>query len=215
MPDPAIPLARLTVPPGATRLLVVLHGHGDDPAALADLVEPLLGGPGSTGRSALAAPIGPTTTAQGGPAWFPTVPGDHGPPLAAALDALEDALDEAASGVGATTDATVVLGSSQGAAAALALAFRAGARRRPAAVAGLAAWLPHEPGVDWAPTGAPVVPVLLAHGEHDDVVPLLQGRAAARALERWGVPVGLHVHAGGHRVPPAVLAEAVRWLLDR
>jgi phospholipase/carboxylesterase len=215
VPDPVIPLARLTVPPGASRLLVVLHGHGDDPTALADLVEPLLGGPAATGRTALAAPTGPTTTARGGPAWFPTVSGDHGPPLAAALDALEDALDEAASAVGSSADATLVLGSSQGAATALALAFRARARRRPAAVAGLAAWLPHEPDVVWASTGTPVVPVLLAHGEDDDVVPLVQGRAAARALERWGVPVGLHVHPGGHRLPPAVLADAVRWLLDR
>jgi phospholipase/carboxylesterase len=218
-PDVPLALARLTTPAGATRLLVVLHGHGDEPTALADQVDALLGPRGRAGRAALAAPTGPTRTASGLPAWFPTAAGDDGPSLVTALDALEETIDEAVAAAGTDAASTVVLGSSQGASTALALAFRAGSRCRPAAVAGLAAWLPDEPGVDWAGSdrapGGSAVPALLAHGEDDEVVPLLQGRAATRALRRWGVPVTLRLHPGGHRTPPAVLADAVAWLLDR
>jgi phospholipase/carboxylesterase len=111
------------------------------------------------------------------------------------------------------SDDIVVLGYSQGAAVALALALAASSGWRPTAVVALAAWLPHEPGLDWDLTAAEHahLRVLLVHGTHDEVVPAAQGRSAHRLLARHGIETSYRELETAHQLAP--LAEAAReWL---
>jgi phospholipase/carboxylesterase len=191
------------VVPGGDRVLVVLHGHGDDPALLAhrrDELDP-------DHRATLVAPSGPVALEGGGRAWFH----DHGAPgdgdaLVAAVDhAIDEGIARATTG-----PATVALvGWSQGGAAALAYAVRASAPRL-AGVATIAGWLPPVDGLEWAPR--PDLRVLMVHGEDDEVVPLPLGRSAARFLEREGAEVTWATRPAGHRLEPAMTATVAAWL---
>lgn len=172
-------------------MLLALHGHDDDPARFAAQVAPLADALGHR----LLAPPGPIATTDGR-AWFAS-PGDPpGPPLTDTLDALEAEVEAQAG----TDDVVVVLGWSQGAATALALVLRAGARGRPRTLVALAPWLPNEPGVDWdvARAARNHVAVVLVHGTDDEVVDARQGRSVQRVLERAGVDVTWVEVPAGH-----------------
>lgn len=209
------------------RLLVVLHGHGDDPQGLADLVVAHVAGP----RDAVVAPVGPCA-APGGPAWFP--PADDptraaerprhevGEPAGvrdpatvttatATLEALAATVDDAAAHTGAGRAGTVLVGYSQGAAAALALAFATPGPAPAATVVGIAGWLADPPELVWD-LARPGTRVLLVHGADDEVVPVLAGRAAARALGRHGVDVTFTERPGGHELDADVLTTVRSWL---
>lgn len=198
---------------------MVLHGHGDEPVDLIDRAARLVGP-----DTLLIAPIGPVTTATGGPAWFASVPSDEAedgsePDLPTALDRLDLLLRELTAPHRASPDAGTVteglVGYSQGAATALALAFRTAPdpRWRPAAVATVAGWLPHEPGIDWDPAGAAdATRALLIHGEDDEVVDPQLGRGAARVLERAGVDVAREDEPSGHDLTDAALHRALRFV---
>jgi predicted esterase len=162
---------------------------------------------------AVLAPTGPVTTSHG-PAWFVSQDGDAGPPLAATLDAIEALADEACAEreLQPARD-LVVVGWSQGAAAALAMTLRHEAVVRPAVVIALAPWLPNEPHISWdfGAAAAAGLRVLLVHGRDDEVVAVEQGRSTYRVLERSGVDVTWIERGAGHDL--AALLEAVPgWL---
>lgn len=181
---------------------MALHGHADDPADLAGAVADL-----ATGSDrVLVAPTGPVVLADGTRAWF--AEGDDGEG-ARLLDHLGAVLDEAAQAHGADPTQAVLVGFSQGAAAALTAAVAEGGPRL-GAVAAVAGWLPDLDGVAWAPR--PDVPVLLVHGTDDEVVPLPLGRSAARYLERSGAPVTWREHEAGHRLTAPMVADVATWL---
>ena len=187
---------------GGDRLLVLLHGHGDDPGLLATRRPEL--DPQATWT--VAVPTGPVVLPDGAPAWF-----DDGSPadadrLRAALGA---ALTEAGRASGTDPATAVVVGWSQGAAAALTLATAEG-WPRVAAVAAVAGWLPTLDDVAWSPD--PGATVLGVHGVDDEVVPLPAGRAAARLLARAGAAVTWTEHDAGHELTPAMLADVAAWL---
>jgi phospholipase/carboxylesterase len=184
---------------------VCLHGYGDDPAGLAAT------GTALDPTSTLLVPTGPVD-AGGRPAWFASGPADRGPPLVTTLDALDALIDATCETHHLDPSDTAVLGYSQGAAAALALAFRVGARRRPAHVVVHAAWLLDEPDVDWALAEGGATRALLTHGRDDDVVPVQQGRSAARVLERHGVDATFVEIDAGHDLGHFPVDEAARWL---
>ncbi len=161
----------------------------------------------------MLAPTGPVTTAHG-PAWFASQEGDAGPPLAGTLDAIEAMADEACSErqLRSASD-LVVVGWSQGAAAALAMTLRREAVVRPAVLVALAPWLPNEPDISWdfAAAAATGLRVLLVHGRDDEVVAVEQGRSTYRVLERSGLDVTWVEIDAGHDL--AELLEAVPgWL---
>lgn len=186
---------------------MLLHGYADHPSelyALADELDP-------DDAYLVLAPTGPVTT-PGGPAWFASAPTDAGPGLPETLDALTDWLDDTAARHDIDPSAVDVLGYSQGAAAALALAFRAGARWRPASVVGHAAWLANEPGIEWDFRRSTGVRALLTHGIDDEVVPVQQGRSAAKVLEREGLAVELAELEAGHELSALPVAHIARWL---
>jgi predicted esterase len=180
------------------RVLVALHGHGDDPSTFSAAVAPLA----ETTDRALVVPSGPVHSSAGR-AWFPSLADDEGPGLAPTLDRL----DETISAVEDPAE-VVLLGWSQGAATALAAVLRAGAGIRPRLVVALAAWLPNEPDVTWDLAAAHSTRFLLVHGVDDPVVPVEQGRSVARVLERAGLDVSLVEVAAAHDLPS--LLDAAR-----
>jgi oxygen-dependent protoporphyrinogen oxidase len=198
----------LEVPPDARRLLVVLHGYEDEPGLLAERLRSAR----ADHRWASSAPAGPTRAA-GGPAWFASLDGDEGPPLATTLDALERHARALHADHGLDAANTIVFGWSQGAAAALALALRAGGSWHPRIVVALSPWLVDEPDVEWDFAGARArgTHVLLVHGAGDDVVPVTQARSTLRVLDRAGVDVTLVEVDAGHDLP-ALLPPALAWL---
>ena len=204
--DPAA--ARWAAAPGTTAaapLVVLLHGYGSHAGDLLGLAPHLPAG------LALVAPRGPLA---GGPgfAWAPvTTPGRPDPdPVRAAADALLAWLD---GDLRVGPDRTVaLLGFSQGGLLATQL-LRARPDRFAAAVvlAGFALDA-DEPG-DAALEGRdPRVPVLLAHGDADRVIP---AEATTRTAAWLGTHADLEEHAYeglGHGVDARVLADVATFL---
>jgi phospholipase/carboxylesterase len=195
----------VSVPDDAVALVVLLHGYGDPPGRLRETLAPSL--PIGSG---LVVPTGPVHTADG-PAWFAGEPDGDGPPLSETLDALASLIEQSARTTSLDDRAITVVGYSQGAATALALACRATDGWRPHTTIAIAPWLTDEPDISWdfAAAADRGGRVLLVQGEHDDVVPTAQARSAARVLERHEVSVTLIEHPGGHALDD-VPADAVR-----
>jgi predicted esterase len=220
-----------------TDLLVLLHGHGDDPAGLVALGRAL----DPDGRRALLVPSGRLDGGTG-PAWLPgddphAVTADL---VRASLAALAAELIAAGGGTvtsgdgdagdtsslvlggpdAGATSAIVLGGFSQGAAVALAYAL---ARRRgptadwprPDHVVVFGSFLLPPDVVDYDPGGAEATRWWLGHGADDEVVPLPQGRSAARWLGRHDLDVTWHETPGGHAVPAAQVDAARAWLEAR
>jgi predicted esterase len=207
--EPLLPATAIEAPEGASRLLLALHGYEDDPSALTVLLAPLA----AARNWAVVAPTGPVR-ARHGAAWFTSLEGDAGPSFATTLDATEalaaDACTERRLEPGRDL---IVLGWSQGAAAALALALRVGAAVRPAIVIALAPWLPNEPDIAWdfGTAAASGLRALLVHGRDDEVVAVERGRSTHRVLERSGVDVTWIELDAGHDLA-ALLAAVPGWL---
>ncbi len=97
------------------------------------------------------------------------------------------------------------------------LSLDAGLRcpRRLAGVAALSGYLfePEALPAELAPTQQQL-PVFLAHGTFDDVVPIAGSRQAAQALREAGLPVELHEYAMAHQITSEELAD-LRAFLSR
>ena len=107
------------------------------------------------------------------------------------------------------TDAVAMLGFSQGAM----MALFAGLRRAPPprAILAYSGALLDTPHLDAELVGHP--PVLLVHGQDDEVVPFSRGPAAEAALERRGIPVTSLWRPGvGHWIDDAGLAAGALFL---
>jgi len=201
----------------ATSLVVFLHGYGADGADLLGLAEPLA--PHLPG-AVFVAPDAPEPCRVNpmGRQWFPipwidgASPVEAGAGMARAAAALDAFLDARLAAEGLGPEALALVGFSQGTMMALHVALR-----RPAAVAGVVGFS----GKLMAPerlaaeiTARP--PVLLVHGDADDVVPPAEMPAAAAALRAAGVTVETHVSAGtGHGIAPDGLSLALAFLRAR
>ncbi|MGQ0610458.1 MAG: alpha/beta hydrolase [Paracoccaceae bacterium] len=203
---------------GAARSLVIfLHGYGADGAdllGLADVLAPHLPG------TVFAAPDAPDRPlmAPYGYQWFP-IPRFDGSTeaeakagllgAAADLDAFIDAR-LVAHGLG--DGAMALVGFSQGAMMALHVA-----PRRAKAMAGVVAISGRLMDPE-ALAGAARVkpPVLVLHGDQDEVVPFAEMARAGNALTRAGFETFGHVMQGsGHGIAPDGLSVALRILMDK
>jgi phospholipase/carboxylesterase len=126
---------------------------------------------------------------------------------AAAVTALIDA--EVERGVASTK--IVVAGFSQGGAIALHVALRY--PQRLAGVLALSTYLPLSWKLDAerSPANASM-PLLLAHGVHDAVLPEAMGEAARKLLEQRGYEVEWHSYQMEHSVCAEEVADINRWL---
>lgn len=204
-------------PKDAARLVIFLHGYGANAADLIGLADPLA--PHMPG-TAFVAPDAPEMLPgmPGGFQWFP-IPWIDGSSEEAAMAGMERAvadlnawLDEIMASEGVTAAGTVLFGFSQGTMMALHVA-----PRRAEPFAGLVCFsgrlLKPE---DMAAETVSRMPVLLVHGDADEVVPVQSLPQAAEALEQAGFDrVYAHVMKGtGHGIAPDGLQVALAFMRD-
>ena len=199
----------------ATSLVVVLHGYGADGADLLGLADSLAPHLPDT---AFAAPDAPEPCRGGyGRQWFP-IPWLDGSSevaaaigLAAATDDLNGYLDQQLAAHSLSADRLCVLGFSQGAMMAMHVV-----PRRHAAIAGIVAisgrlLVPERIG---EVVSKP--PVLLIHGDEDQVVPFTDMGTAGRTLVAAGFETFGHVmHGTGHGIAPDGLQVALSFIAER
>ncbi len=193
----------------ATHLVVLAHGYGADGNDLIELArhwQKLLP------DAAFVAPNGPERCATGpGYQWFPISRLDphelaHG--VASAAPILNGFLESELAHHGLGADRLALVGFSQGTMLSLAVGLSRGAK--PAAILGYSGVLagppPHDPGTDCPP-------VLLIHGDRDDLVPPDALFMSAGALGEAGVSVQWHLSAGlGHGIDEAGLVLGGNFL---
>lgn len=195
----------------AKQLVVLLHGLGADGRDLIDLAThwaPALP------NAAFVAPDAPEACDMGpyGRQWFSLQ--DRRPALMAAgaqaaRGALDGFLDAELARLGLPGTALALAGFSQG----CMMALHAGLRRTvpPAAILGYSGALLAPEALAAEITARP--PVLLVHGEADDIVPVAASRAAEATLRQAGVPVeALYCPGLAHGIDAAGLAAGRRWL---
>lgn len=195
----------------AKQLVVLLHGLGADGQDLMDLgthwAEALP-------DAAFVAPDAPQACDMGpyGRQWFSLQ--DRSPAIMAAgaqaaRGALDGFLDAELARLGLPGSALALAGFSQG----CMMALHAGLRRAvpPAAILGYSGALLAPAALAAEITCRP--PVLLVHGEADDIVPVQATRMAESALREAGVPVEAQYRPGlAHGIDAAGLEAGKRWL---
>ncbi|MCK8783052.1 prolyl oligopeptidase family serine peptidase [Roseomonas sp. NAR14] len=198
-------------------LVLLLHGVGADGRDLIDLASRWADAlPGAL----FVAPDAPFPHDQAPPGWpgrqwfslaewFARPDRDPAvlvPGLRRAADLLDGFLDAEMARLALAPGRCALMGFSQGAMTALFAGLR-----RPVPPAGVLAYSGALAGVAATPRAAP--PVLLVHGEADDVVPVAASRAAEAALRRIGLPVEAHYTPGlGHGIDEAGLLAGARFL---
>ncbi len=201
----------------ARALVVLLHGYGADGADLLGLADPL--SPHLPGV-AFVAPDAPDRL-PGSPfgyQWFP-IPWIDGSSEAEAEAGLQVAaadldafLDERLAAEGLEPSQLAIIGFSQGTMMALHVAPR---RARP--IAGIVAFsgrLLHPEALEAEARSKP--PVLLIHGDQDDVVPFADLEVAGEALTSAGFETYAHIMQGtGHGIAPDGLTSALAFLRDK
>ncbi len=107
----------------------------------------------------------------------------------------------------------VLAGFSQGCAMTLLTGLRHAERL--AGLAGLSGYLPLAASTATERSAANAdLPIFLAHGRHDGVIPLARAVASRDALLALGQPVEWHEYPMEHSVHPQEVADLNRWLLD-
>ena len=109
----------------------------------------------------------------------------------------------------------VIAGFSQGGAIALHNVLRA--TQKPAGLMALSTYLPladtlQAEVVDNPAAGDTSVPVFMAHGSFDPVIPIEGGRQSAQALEQIGYSVEWHEYPMAHGVCPQEIGDISAWL---
>lgn len=196
-----------------SRLLLFLHGYSANEyhlAAYGPLVDP-------ESRFLVASARGPLLVPPDGAAWWDidlqTFEQDHSlvPPVLRALDRL---VDDTCRQRGFERDAAVIGGFSQGAALALALAFRRGAPRH-AGVVCLSGFLLDGGIVDWDLAANRGVPVFVGHGTDDPIIAGERYEATVGTLEAAGVAVQASSYPMAHDIHLDEVLDLRDWLADR
>lgn len=201
----------------AARLIILVHGYGANGADLLGLADPLGAHlPGTV----FVAPDAPNRC-SGNPfgfEWFP-IPWLDGSSeeaaragMNASLAELDAFIDETMTREGVGPAQTLLLGFSQGTMMSLHLAPR---RAEPlAGVVGFSGKLLEPAHLASETVSRP--PVLLIHGDQDEMVPLASMPAAENALRDAGFEVATHVSRGsGHGIAPDGLGVALGFMRDK
>lgn len=200
----------------ATSLVIFLHGYGADGADLLGLAEPLSEYLPDT---MFMAPNAPERSAANpmGYQWFP-IPWIDGSTeeqaaqgMASSARALDAFLDSAAERTGIPASRTVLVGFSQGTMMSLDVA-----PRRAEALAGIVGFSGRLIAPEsLAAEAVSKPPVLLVHGDRDEVVPPSSMPEAAEALRAAGFKVATHVSEGtAHGIAPDGLGLALGFITE-
>lgn len=202
----------LVGPPTAERVLLLVHGYGANEQDLGGLLPYL----DPEGHFLAVLPRGPVA-APPGFAWYDighVAPGHTADAtFLSSLDALDDLLDEICAQRGKARAEAVVGGFSQGGGLAVALAFRASDRPRPAGVLAMSTYLPDVEGLEYDWEAARDIPILVQHGTEDPLISVERGgRALAQACIDHGVPTTYAEYPMGHQVALESVQQAKAWL---
>lgn len=194
----------------AAGLLVLNHGRGTgehDLLPLADALDP-------QGRLHVIAPRGPLK--------LPGSPGAHWyvvrqvgrpdpPTFRASVADLAELHEMLWDRTGIGPERTILGGFSQGAVMSYAMGLDPG-RPVPAGILAISGFVPEVEG--WQPdlAGRAGLPVLIAHGRADGVIPVAFGRAAAEALTAGGLQVEYRESDAAHHVDPRELPALTAWM---
>ncbi|NUQ89817.1 MAG: phospholipase [Glycomyces artemisiae] len=186
-------------------LVVLLHGRGSHEREIISLAAHL---PRDAAYAAVRAPI----AEGGGYAWFANrgIGRPVAESLAQTMSWFRDWLDEVAP-VGRPV---LLAGFSGGAAFAGGLVLADPARYVGAAI--LYGTLPFDAGVPVTPSRLANLPVFVAQGETDHVIPRqLLDRTWTYLLDQSGAPAWAHRDPAGHGITPATLRQLVEWTQAR
>ena len=197
----------------ARSVTVLLHGLGADGSDLIGLADHWAGALLGCRFLAPDAPE-PCDMAPAGRQWF-SIRDRSAAAVRAGVDraapALDAFIDSALADHGLGDDRLALVGFSQGTMMALHVALRR--PRPPACVVGYSGRLIGAGSVREEATARP--PVMLIHGDADDMVPVGALHEAAAALGAAEVPVQWHISGGvGHGIAPDGLAVGGRFLRD-
>jgi len=217
---PPLPLVYLSRPPqqpsGAGEkppLLLLLHGVGSNEQDLFALASRL---PPQFRVLSLRAPL---VRAPGSYAWFDVtfLPGDYQiapEQLQRSRDIVLDLIGQAVAAFDADPAQVYLLGFSQGAIVSLTVGLT-----HPEPLAGIVALAGRIPAEvrSWvvAPERTQGLPIFLAHGRLDAVIPFGRAELAREFLEQQRVALTFMPYQTEHRIPPDMLADAVAWLEAR
>lgn len=205
-PSPVVATAGSSDP--AAPLVVLLHGRGADERSIIGLAAALPSGPTGPAYAAVRAPI----AEGGGYAWFANR--GIGRPVASSLRATMHWFRGWLDDVAPAGRPVLLVGFSGGAAFAGGLALD-----DPARYAGLAVshgTLPFDAGLDVTPGRLAHLPVLVAQGDHDQVIPAeLLAATWHYLLTNSGAPAVAHRDGGGHGMSADAVALLARWIGDR
>lgn len=193
------------------QLIVFLHGYGADGNDLIGLAQYWRA---VLPEAAFVSPHAPEPLpgAFGGRQWFALTfrdPGERWRGVTAARPALDAFLDAELAALALDDSALALVGFSQG----CMMALHAGPRRqrRVGAIVGFSGLLAGPDRLADELVTRP--PVLLIHGDRDEVIPVAAIAEARAALSAASIPVEWHVRAGlGHGIDPGGLDMAGRFL---
>ncbi|MEG9860992.1 MAG: dienelactone hydrolase family protein [Parvularculales bacterium] len=211
------PLSGPRLPPTASgppgRLVILCHGYGADGNDLISL------GPHwqkLMPDAAFVAPNAPQPCAMGGTGyqWFPitrTDPTETERGVTVATPVLEEFIKAELSHYQLTQDRLALVGFSQGTMMALHIGLRGDIN--PAAIVGFSGTLTG--GETLGDTIKSRPPVLLVHGDADNMIPPTAMYSAAQTMGRVGLGVQWHISQGvGHGIGPDGLSLAGHFLSD-
>jgi len=199
-----------------TSLVILLHGYGADGNDLIGLADPLAPHLPDTIFAAPNAPARCTNNPMGYQ-WF-SIPWMDGSSeaqaateMAAAVDDLDETLDALAAETGIGPEKTVLVGFSQG----TMMSLHVGPRRD-AQYAGIVGFSGRLLVPEQLSEAKSKPPILLIHGDQDEVVPPSSMPQAADALVGAGFEVYTHVSEGiGHGIAPDGLGLTLQFIQDR
>jgi phospholipase/carboxylesterase len=202
-----------SVPDGdSPPLLLLLHGLGSNEGDLIGLASEL------DGRFFSVSARAPYAMGGDSFAWFGVQFGP-GEPVIQAEEAERSRLallrfiDELVAAYGLDAARVYLLGFSQGAIMGLGLALTA-----PEEVAGVVAMsgriLPGILPLMAAPDRLRGLPIFIAHGKGDSVLPIAHGRAAREVLSRLPVHLDYREYEMGHEISDGSLGDIAGWLRD-
>jgi phospholipase/carboxylesterase len=195
----------------AAGALVLFHGRGADENDLYSLLDAL----DPERRLVGVTPRGPLALPPGGAHWYAVPQVGYPDPATFAATFVRGSawLDAFSEETGVPLDRTVLGGFSQG--AVMALAFGLGKRRpRPAGIAALSGFVPTVDGWELDERNTRSLPVVIAHGSLDPIIPVEFAHRARERLEAAGADVRYRESPLGHQIDPGVVRELQAWLED-